>query len=88
MDSSAIGVPWDRLADDRLRAVERDGFFVKNKAYILIYRAYSYWNVKMYCTEKMKFQGKFLIKLSIKTDLVKKDNKDSSFEEAGDRTGG
>jgi hypothetical protein len=31
-------------------------FFVKNKAYILIYRPYSYWNVKMYCTGKIVFR--------------------------------
>ena len=60
MDSSAIGELWKRHAGDRVCAVERDGFFVKNKAYILIYRAYSYWNVKMYCTEKIKFGRIFL----------------------------
>ena len=47
----------------------KDGFFVKNKAYILIYRAYSYWNVKMYCTEKNEYDGKFSIKLSKKPDI-------------------
>ena len=59
MDSSAAGLLRNRFANDRLRAVERDGFFVKNKAYILIYRAYSYWNVKMFCTENAKFSGFF-----------------------------
>ena len=61
-----------QTANDRLRAVERNEFFVKNKAYILIYRAYSYWNVKMYCTEKMKFGRFFLNKASIKEDFVKR----------------
>ena len=49
-------------------------FFVKNKAYILIYRAYSYWNVKMYCTEKNEYDGKFSIKLSKKADSVRMRN--------------
>ena len=57
MDSSAVGTPEpgyiERTGCARLSGTH---FFVKNKAYILIYRPYSYWNVKMYCTGKNVFR--------------------------------
>ena len=60
MDSSAVDMPEagqiERTGCARLLGTN---FFVKNKAYILIYRPYSYWNVKMYCTGKNNFRHFF-----------------------------